>query len=69
MDSMTAQKDLAHFLNNPENSQKLNGLVEDVRYALIGYQVRTPKGLTLIVSDIYLRLRYNERSTTRAVNR
>jgi len=69
MNSMTAQKDLAHFLSNPENSQKLNGLVEDVRYALMDYQVRTPKGLTPIVSDIYLRPRYNEISTTRAVNR
>jgi len=43
MDSVTSQKDLFHFLKNPENAQKVNGLVEDVRHALIGYQVRTPK--------------------------
>jgi len=43
MDSMTSQEDLADLLKNPENAQKVNGLVEDVRYALISYQVRTPK--------------------------
>jgi len=39
MDSMTTRKDLAHVLKNPENAQKVNGLVEDVRYALTDYQV------------------------------
>ena len=29
--SITAQEDLAGFLNNPENARKLNGLVEDIR--------------------------------------
>jgi hypothetical protein len=47
MDSMTTQKDLADFLNNPENAQRLNGLVEDIRYALMDYQVCTPKKLVL----------------------
>jgi len=42
MDSVTSQKDLSHFLKNPENAQKVNGLVEDVRHALMNYQVRTP---------------------------
>jgi len=39
--SMAARNDLANFLENPENAQKLNGLVEDIRYALIDYQVCT----------------------------
>jgi len=39
MDSVMAQEDLALFLRTPENAQRLNGLVEDVRYALIDYQV------------------------------
>ena len=43
MNSMTTEDDLADFLNNPENAQRLNGLVEDVRYALMDYQVRIPK--------------------------
>jgi len=69
MDSMTSQKDLSHFLNNPENAQNVNGLVEDVRYALIDYQVRTPKTLTRTISNILCRRRYDWTSTPRIVNR
>ena len=43
MNSMTTEDDLADFLNNPENAQRLNGLVEDIRYALMDYQVCIPK--------------------------
>jgi len=39
MDSMIIQKDLALFLKNPKNAQKVNGLVQDTRYALMDYQV------------------------------
>jgi len=39
IDSVTAQEDLALFLKTPKNAQKLNDLVEDVRYALMDYQV------------------------------
>jgi len=46
MDSITTQKVPADFFKVPENAQKLNVLVEDVRHALIDYQVRTPKTLT-----------------------
>jgi len=42
MDSMTTQKDLALFLKNSENAQKLNGFVQDIRYALMDYQVCSP---------------------------
>jgi len=66
---MTTQKDLAHFLKNPENAQKVNGLVEDTRYALIDYQVRAPKLLTRIVSNAHYRHRYNWISTTMVVSR
>ena len=51
LDSITTQKDLARFLNHTENAQKLNGLVEDIRDALMGYQVCTPKPLGLIASN------------------
>lgn len=47
MGSITAQEDLAGFFSNPENAREFNGLVEDVRYALMDYQVRTPKILAL----------------------
>jgi len=52
MSSMLTRKGLAHFLSSPENARELNGLVEVVRYVLMGYQVRTPKRLIPIASDI-----------------
>ena len=70
LNSTTTRKDLPGFLNNPENAQKLNGLVEDIRYALMDYQVCTPTELfVLVVSKILPRLRCNETSTTSAVSR
>ena len=50
LDPMTTQKDIAQFLSNVENAQKLNDLVDDIREAVMDYQVRTPKGLTLSIS-------------------
>jgi len=69
MGSMTTQENLAHFLKIPENAQKLNDLVEDIRDALMGYQVCTRKRLARIGPNICLRLRYDETSTTRVVKR
>jgi len=68
MDSMTTQEDLAYFLNGPENAQRLNGLIEDIRYALMDYQVCTPQRTTPVLSDICLRLHYNKTSLTRTVS-
>ena len=39
MDSIKTQNDPTDFLNNPGNPQRLNGLVEDIRYAFVDYQV------------------------------
>jgi len=39
MGSMAIQNNLADFLNNPENVQRVDDLVEDIRYALMDYQV------------------------------
>jgi len=39
LEAMTTQNDLASFLNTPENSQRVNNCVEDIRYALMEYQV------------------------------
>jgi len=69
MGSMTAQRDLIHFLGNPENVQKFDGLVEDIHDALMGYQVCTPKQLTFAISNIHHRLHYNKTSMMRAVSR
>jgi len=65
---MTTRKDLALFLKKPENAQKLNGLVQDIRYAVMDYQVCTPEGLALVVADM-LRLQCNGASTKRTVRR
>jgi len=49
---MTARNDIIQFLNNTENAQKLNDLVDDIREAVMDYQVRASGGLTLNVSNI-----------------
>jgi hypothetical protein len=49
--SITTQDDLAQFLSNSKNSQELNGLVEDIHDAFIGYQVCPPILLTCIASN------------------
>ena len=69
MNTMMTRNDLGDFLDDPENVQRLDGLVEDVRYALIDYRVRAPQMIALIVSNICLRHHYNEISTTRIVKR
>ena len=50
MNSITTQEDLADFLKDPENAQRWNSLVEDIRYALIDYQVCILKRLIADVS-------------------
>jgi len=52
MDLMTNKKDFTLFLKVPENAQKLNDLVQDVRYALMDYQVYSPKSLVLTIVNI-----------------
>ena len=49
IDPITTRNDLADFLSNPENAQRIDCLVEDIRYALMEYQVCVPKALSLIV--------------------
>jgi len=53
MDLMATQKDLGLFLKKPENAQKLNGLVQDIRCALVDYQVCSPKGSALVITNMY----------------
>ena len=69
INSITTRNDLADFLNDPENAQIINILVEDIRYALMDYQVCTSEPVSLIASNIYLRLHYNRTSTIRIVKR
>jgi len=69
MGSIAVHNDLENFLREPENAQELNGLVEDIRYALIDYQVCTFNRLTLNASNTFLRLRYNKKFMTNTVRR
>jgi len=45
MGSVATQEDLALFLGISKNAQKVNGLVEDIRDALMEYQVWSPNSL------------------------
>ena len=49
---MTSRTDLALFLKTPENAQKLSSLVEDIRCAMMDYQVRSPKSLALTAANV-----------------
>ena len=53
LDPMTTQNDIVKFLSNTENAQKLNDLVDDIREAVMDYQVRTSRGPTLTTSNIW----------------
>jgi len=56
------------FFNNVKNADKLGGLVEDIRDAVMDYQVHNQNELTSPMPDICFRLRYNKISMTRAAN-
>ena len=64
MGLMAAQRNIAQFLSNAENAQKLNDLVDDIREAVMDYQVRAEsRGASPVVSNICFRLRYTRTST------
>ena len=67
LDRMAVQEDIARFLNNTDNAQKLNDLMEDIREAVMDYQVRTSKGLVFITSNVRPRLPYSEISISAPV--
>jgi hypothetical protein len=51
LDSIATQMDLAEFLSDLENVQTLDGLVGDIRDAVMEYQVCALKPLALVVSN------------------
>jgi len=69
MDPITTKKDLTLFLKNPENAQKLNGLVQDIRYALMDYQACVIERPVLVVANVRPRLRCSRISTMRVASR
>ena len=68
LELMAAQENIAQFLNNIDNAQKLNDLVDSIREAVLDYQVYTPEGLALTTSNAYFRLSYTRVSTTTPVD-
>ena len=56
------------FFSNVENADKLAGLVEDVRDAVMDYQVCGQSNNHLPISDTHFRLSCSKPSITRAVN-
>ena len=66
---MAARKNIMQFLSNAGNAQKLNDLVDDIREAVMDYQVRTEsRGAASVVSHIRFRLRCTRASTKTLVN-
>jgi len=55
------------FLNNAANVDKIGGIVEDIRDAIMEYQVHIISFIPT-TSNIYDRLRCNKISTTRVAN-
>ena len=56
------------FFNNVENADKLSGAVEDIRDAMMEYQVCVHNIAITIIPDTRTRLHYSKTSTTRTVN-
>ena len=65
---MAARGNIIQFLSNAGNAQKLNDLVDDIREAVMDYQVRTEsRGAASVVSNICFRLRYTRAPITTLV--
>ena len=62
------QEDVVGFLVAAENIQRINGLVEDVHEALMGYQVCTPDYSFSIIPHMCSRHHYNKISMMRVVS-
>ena len=56
------------FFNNVKNTDKLAGLVDGIRDAVMDYQVCNWSQLIALMSDTHFRLHYNKRCMTRAVS-
>ena len=56
------------FFTNVNNAEVLNGLVENIRDAVMDYQVCIQSKLNTLMSDISFRLPYSKISMNRAVS-
>ena len=65
---MEEQGDVEGFFNNVKNADKLGGLIEDIRDAMIEYQVYFHILTIFDASEVRTRLRYSKTSMTRVVD-
>jgi len=65
---LAEQGKIEGFFNNVDNAGKLGGLVEDIRDAMMEYQVWIHKLFIPSIPDARTRPRYNRISTTRVVD-
>ena len=65
---MEEQGDVEGFFNNVKNADKLGGLIEDIRDAMMEYQVCIYIPSIPGISEVRTRLRYSKTSMTRAVD-
>ena len=61
------QEEVVRFLANNENIKRINGLIEDVHEALMGYQVCMPNYSFSTMSYVCSRLHCNKISMMRVV--
>ena len=66
--TLAEQGKVEGFFNNVENADKLRGLVEDIRDAIIDHQVHTRKLSISSFSDVRARLHCSKISTTRVAS-
>ena len=62
------QGNIEGFFTNTENADKLGGLVENIRNAVMDYQVCKQSNFSFLVPDTQSRFHYNRMSINRAVN-
>jgi hypothetical protein len=61
------QGNVEGFFNNIKNADKLGGMVEDIRDAVMDYQVRNRSESVTLMPDIRSRRRCSKISITKAV--
>ena len=62
------QGKVLEFLTDAKNTQRINGLVDDICEVLMEYQVCLSNHISCTMSDVCVRLHCNKISTKRVVN-
>ena len=68
LEPLAKQGKVEGFFNNVKNADKPGGVVEDIRDAVMDYQVCSQNKVASSMPETYPRLRYNKISMTRTVN-